>query len=140
MSACGPYTVDENLDYLPFDALCEEAKRTRPDVLVLVRSRCCLGQGSTFTLEQMGPFVDERHPMIKMGDVDDTPPVIFATHISSRLRALISSSPSTQILLIPSVRDLISKNAVFPQGPYDRDPELELPKVRLFPLSLQILS
>lgn len=84
---------------------------------------------------QLGPFIDDRHPLIKAGDVDDLPAGIFASHISSRLGNLLIESPSTNVILIPSTRDLISKNAVFPQGPYDRDAALELPKVRRVPLS-----
>jgi DNA polymerase alpha subunit B len=34
--ASGPYTTDTNLDFAPFEALCEEVKKTRPDVVVLV--------------------------------------------------------------------------------------------------------
>lgn len=36
-TACGPYTTDDNLDYGPLDALCEELKSSKPDVLILVR-------------------------------------------------------------------------------------------------------
>jgi DNA polymerase alpha subunit B len=36
--ASGPYTTDSNLDYAPLDALCEEMRKLRPDVLILVRT------------------------------------------------------------------------------------------------------
>ena len=37
MLACGPYSTEDNLDFVPFDALIEEARKTKPDVLILVR-------------------------------------------------------------------------------------------------------
>jgi DNA polymerase alpha subunit B len=40
--ASGPYTTDSSLDFAPFDALCEEVKKTRPDVVILVSA------GSTY--------------------------------------------------------------------------------------------
>lgn len=36
MLAAGPYTLDADLNYEPFEALIEAALRDRPDVLVLV--------------------------------------------------------------------------------------------------------
>lgn len=36
IAACGPYTVDENLDYAPLAALLEEAANLKPDALILV--------------------------------------------------------------------------------------------------------
>jgi DNA polymerase alpha subunit B len=34
--AAGPFTVDDNLDYEPLQALMEVAEKERPDVLILV--------------------------------------------------------------------------------------------------------
>lgn len=39
VTASGPFTLDADLDYAPFDALIEEIKRSRPDVVILVRGR-----------------------------------------------------------------------------------------------------
>jgi DNA polymerase alpha subunit B len=39
MLACGPFTTEDNLDYAPLDALVEEARVSKPDVLVLVSPR-----------------------------------------------------------------------------------------------------
>lgn len=36
-TASGPFTLDADLDFAPFDALVEEIKRSRPDVVILVR-------------------------------------------------------------------------------------------------------
>lgn len=37
VTACGPFTVDDNLSYAPFAALMEEMANLRPDLLILVR-------------------------------------------------------------------------------------------------------
>lgn len=34
--ASGPFTTEDNLDYAPFEALIDEARRSKPDVLILV--------------------------------------------------------------------------------------------------------
>jgi hypothetical protein len=39
MLAAGPYTLDADLEYAPFEALVEAAIRDRPDVLLLVSAR-----------------------------------------------------------------------------------------------------
>jgi len=39
MIAAGPYTLDTDLDYEPFDALMEVARNDRPDALILVGLR-----------------------------------------------------------------------------------------------------
>ncbi|KAJ9098934.1 hypothetical protein QFC19_006158, partial [Naganishia cerealis] len=117
MLAAGPYTLDADLEYAPFEALVETAIRDRPDVLLL-----------------LGPFVDAAHPLLKVGDTDYTPAQLFREHISSRLTALLDSSPGTAVILIPSVRDLTSRHVAFPQTPLDKDAELGLPKkVRMLP-------
>ena len=36
MVAAGPYTTDDNLDFIPLDALISEARSTKPDTLILV--------------------------------------------------------------------------------------------------------
>lgn len=35
--AAGPYTLDNNLNYEPFDALMTQVERKQPDVVILVR-------------------------------------------------------------------------------------------------------
>lgn len=39
MVATGPFTIDNNLNYEPFDALMSQVEKRQPDVLVLVRKR-----------------------------------------------------------------------------------------------------
>jgi DNA polymerase alpha subunit B len=36
VAACGPYTLDDNLEYGPLNALLEEMSTLKPDILVLV--------------------------------------------------------------------------------------------------------
>jgi DNA polymerase alpha subunit B len=48
MLAAGPYTLDADLNYEPFEALIEAALRDRPDVLVLVSRSGQLDQRSTY--------------------------------------------------------------------------------------------
>lgn len=83
-----------------------------------------------FMARQLGPFVDASHPLIKVGDVDETPTEIFRRQISTRLTLLMESSPGTAVILIPSVRDLVSRHVAFPQTPLEKSTELGLPKVR----------
>ncbi|GHJ84547.1 hypothetical protein NliqN6_0949 [Naganishia liquefaciens] len=117
MLAAGPYTLDADLNYEPFEALIEAALRDRPDVLVL-----------------LGPFVDASHPLIKVGDIDSTPMELFKQQISTRLTLLMESTPGTAVILVPSVRDLISRHVAFPQTPLEKSVELGLPKkVRMLP-------
>ncbi|KAI5475991.1 DNA polymerase alpha subunit B [Pseudohyphozyma bogoriensis] len=115
ITAAGPFTVDANLNYEPLDALITRAGSEKPDALILI-----------------GPFVDSEHPLIKNGDVDQTPTEIFRDQISPRLVKLAAASRRTTVLLVPSARDLISNHLAYPQSPFIKDAALEIPKgVRL---------
>lgn len=57
---------------------------------------------------------------------------IFKEQITARLLRLLEASPSTTIILVPSVRDVVSHHVAFPQAMLDKE-SLGLPKVR--PLS-----
>lgn len=46
VTACGPFTIDDDLSYAPFAALMEEMANLRPDLLILV---CCTGLMSRST-------------------------------------------------------------------------------------------
>lgn len=80
---------------------------------------------------QLGPFVDASHPLLKAGDVDETPQELFQRTISPKLTAFLDYSTNTSIILVPSVRDLISHNVVYPQAPLERE-GLNLHKVSRF--------
>nr|XP_031860917.1 uncharacterized protein CI109_003644 [Kwoniella shandongensis]KAA5527989.1 hypothetical protein CI109_003644 [Kwoniella shandongensis] len=116
MTAAGPFTLDDDLSYAPLDALVNVVRDERPDVLLL-----------------LGPFVDAQHPLIATGAVTQTPLDIFKDQISRRLHTLVESSPGTVIILVPSVRDLVSRHMAFPQSMLEKD-TLGLPKkVKLLP-------
>ena len=118
VTAAGPYTTDDTLDYAVLHDLLDEVKRIKPDVLVL-----------------LGPFVDDKHPLIRAGDVSLSADELFRQQISSRLGSVLKTSPATTIILVPSTRDLVSRHCVFPQGPFPKgDVELGLPRaVKLLP-------
>jgi DNA polymerase alpha subunit B len=117
----GPYSADDNLDFEPLHAICSQAADIYADVLVLT-----------------GPFIDVDHPLIATGDFDlpeeamaepdtATMSTVFKYMISPALNRLVASNPHVTILLIPSVRDVISKHVSWPQEPFPRK-ELGLPK------------
>ncbi|KAF7291714.1 DNA polymerase alpha subunit B [Mycena chlorophos] len=64
-----------------------------------------------------GPFIDVQHPTIKSGDVDSTPaqPLPHA------------------LLIVPSVRDLVSHHAVYPQGELEKETVKSDPRIHLVP-------
>lgn len=86
----------------------------------------------TFVL-QLGPFVDANHSSIKIGDVDLAPADLFKTRILGPLRAFLDDAPGTTVLIVPSVRDLISHHTVFPQ------PALPLPQSDVSSLTAHLL-
>lgn len=50
-----------------------------------------------------------------MGDIDEDPVAIFHSQFTQNLQELLDSSPGSIVLLVPSVRDLISAHATFSQ-------------------------
>ncbi|KAM0746375.1 DNA polymerase alpha, subunit B [Meredithblackwellia eburnea MCA 4105] len=114
--ACGPFTVDSNLSYEPLTALLNLASKEKPDLLLLI-----------------GPFVDADHPLIKSGDVTQTPAQIFKENFTKGLNKLVGESPRTNVMMIPHGRELVSHHVAYPQGPLSRDDELGfLPKAIKF--------
>jgi len=117
----GPYTADDNLDYEPLHAICSQAADSYADALILT-----------------GPFLDIDHPLIATGDFDlpeeamaepDTATMVtvFKYLISPAFIQLVAANPHITILLVPSVKDAISKHVSWPQEPFARK-ELGLPK------------
>lgn len=107
--ACGPFTFESDLDYKPLAQIIETVRTERPDLLLL-----------------LGPFVDSNHPFIKNGDVDMSPASLFRERISKPLARLEGDMPELVIVLVPSIRDMISSHVVLPQAALERDPELGL--------------
>jgi DNA polymerase alpha subunit B len=123
--AAGPYTADDNLSFEPLHELCSRASTTCADAIILI-----------------GPFLDIEHPLVASGDFDlpdgiDVNPdtatlaTIFRVLIAAPLTSLAEDVPNINIMLIPSVRDAISKHVSFPQ---ERTPkkDLDLPKQAIF--------
>ncbi|KAA1101900.1 DNA-directed DNA polymerase alpha subunit pol12 [Puccinia graminis f. sp. tritici] len=108
--ACGPFTWDNDLDFVPFEAFIDQLILDQPDCVIL-----------------LGPFIDTNHTLIKTGNITQMPSTIFREKISSRLHKLVASSPRTHVILIPSPRDLLASQVVYPQAALNiKDPELGL--------------
>ncbi|KAJ7069986.1 DNA polymerase alpha/epsilon subunit B-domain-containing protein [Mycena amicta] len=114
--ACGPFTPDQDLGFRPWRTLSKKLKEMKPTVVILT-----------------GPFIDVLHPMIKAGDVDSTPLSLFRTRFILPLREYLDSAPGSIAVVIPSVRDLISNHAVFPQGELEREVVMSDPRIHLVP-------
>jgi DNA polymerase alpha subunit B len=119
--ASGPYTAEDNLAFEPLHTLCSLVGEAYADALILT-----------------GPFLDIEHPLIAAGDIDlpdsikidpeeATLTTIFRALISAPLRQLADSVPNITIIMVPSVRDAVSKHVSWPQEPFPKK-ELQLPK------------
>ncbi|KAI9830468.1 MAG: DNA-directed DNA polymerase alpha subunit pol12 [Phylliscum demangeonii] len=118
----GPYTTDDNLAFDGLAELCAQAESSCADVLILT-----------------GPFLDLEHPLVAAGDIDlpadvgidpDTATLttVFRVLITPIVRRLAERIPAITIILVPSVRDVISKHVSWPQEPLSKK-ELGLPRV-----------
>jgi DNA polymerase alpha subunit B len=123
MIAGGPYTPETDLSFSALHSLLSTATTQRPDVLILT-----------------GPFLDLEHPLLASGDLEaHLPPDIklnpdtatltdvFRALIATPLQRLAQSHSTITIILVPSLRDSISKHVSFPQDRLPRAP-LGLPK------------
>ncbi|KAL2865178.1 DNA-directed DNA polymerase alpha subunit POL12 [Aspergillus lucknowensis] len=121
MVASGPYTAEDNLDFEPLGEICQKAAGSYADALIL-----------------MGPFLDIEHPLLASGDFDlpetdgfdpDTATLttVFRHCIATPLQKLAAEVPSINIVLVPSVRDAVSKHVSWPQEQLPKK-ELGLPK------------
>ena len=121
MLASGPYTADDNLDFEPLHEICGKAADSYADGLIL-----------------LGPFLDIEHPLLASGDFD-LPPVdgydpdtatlatVFRHCITSPIQKLVAAVPNITIVMVPSVRDALSKHVAWPQEQMPKK-ELGLPK------------
>ncbi|KAF8349223.1 DNA polymerase alpha/epsilon subunit B-domain-containing protein [Amanita rubescens] len=114
--ACGPYTLDTDLQYAPLKLFFEQIRATKPNVVLL-----------------MGPFVDLSHPRIKIGDFDSSPSTIYEARFLNPLKSFLEASPESIVLLLPSVRDLLSDHAVYPQSEHPEELTGGHPRIRLLP-------
>lgn len=131
--ASGPYTTDDSLAFEPLQAICDKASSTYADALILT-----------------GPFLDLEHPLLASGDVElpedatyepdkATLNDVFRVLIGTPLRRLAQQVPSITIILIPSVRDAVSKHMSWPQEAVPKK-ELGLPKQARFVTNPVMLS
>lgn len=121
MLASGPYTADDNLDFEPLHEIYEKAADSYADGLIL-----------------LGPFLDIEHPLLASGDFD-LPPIdgydpdtatlatVFRHCITSPIQKLVAAVPNITIVMVPSVRDALSKHVAWPQEQMPKK-ELGLPK------------
>lgn len=119
--AAGPYTTDDNLNFEALDELCSKAAAKKPDAVILT-----------------GPFIDSEHPLVQIGDFDlegvdgknkGTIEDLFRERISPKIHRIKDS----MVIIIPSLRDAVSKHLSFPQESLKRKP-LDLPlNVRCLP-------
>ena len=121
VTASGPFTTADNLEYEPLLDLIGTVSQKKPDVLILT-----------------GPFVDMRHKAVAAGQTtleyegDDgkkeeilvSYEAFFANKVAGLLEELYSSDDSiqTQFILVPSLDDATAE-WVYPQAPFtDRLP------------------
>lgn len=101
--ASGPYTSDDNLDFVPWHRLMDEVERQKPDVILL-----------------LGPFLSTQHLSLNDPNLMDLPQEIFQRHISQRLNRLCELTNRTTAILLPSTRDIVSVHAAWPQPMFDK--------------------
>lgn len=104
ISACGPFTTTNNVDYLPLNDLLQLAMDQKPDVLVLV-----------------GPFIDSMHSMFQDGLVKYDGMMlsfeeIFLFKVMTLLNNVLTQDERIQIVIVPSLRDA-NHEYVYPQPP-----------------------
>ena len=63
--------------------------------------------------------MDSSHPRIKTGDVDETPEQLFAEHFAQNITDVLAEKPSISFFIVPSVSDVLSEHASFPQSEFD---------------------
>jgi DNA polymerase alpha subunit B len=123
LMASGPFTTDTDLSFAPLHTLLAKAQEQRADVLILT-----------------GPFLDLEHPIVASGDFEDHLPAdariepdratlndVFRILVGQPLQNLAQAVPTITIIMVPSIRDAISKHVAWPQDRFPRQ-ALGLPK------------
>jgi DNA polymerase alpha subunit B len=106
LSACGPYTTTDNMDYAPLMDLVEVIRSLRPDVVILMGPFVPISMGQTELHLEDGTKIQVTHE------------VFFANKISTLLEELYENENDfqTQFVLVPGVDDAVAE-WVFPQAP-----------------------
>lgn len=63
--------------------------------------------------------MDSSHPLIKKGDVDETPEQLFVNHFAQSVMDILAEKPSISFFVVPSINDTLSEHASFPQSELD---------------------
>ncbi|KAK5735623.1 DNA-directed DNA polymerase alpha subunit pol12 [Elasticomyces elasticus] len=116
--AAGPYTTDTDLDFVALHTLLTKVEEERTDVLILC-----------------GPFLDLEHPAIRSGDIASQLPAntkwepdratlndAFRLLISVPIQKLVQAVPTITIILVPSLKDAVSKHVSWPQDRLAKGP------------------
>lgn len=99
--AAGPFTLDDDLSYRPFEELLLKCSQQKPDVILL-----------------MGPFLSMHHPKITSASIDTLPEHIFKDQVINRLEQLLDEACiKTNVLIMPHANDIIQYFPLFPQPP-----------------------
>ncbi|KAF9502113.1 DNA polymerase alpha, subunit B [Pleurotus eryngii] len=114
--ASGPYTLDTDLSFGFAKSFFNSLKTSKPSVVLL-----------------LGPFVEASHQCIREGDVDMSPSELFAHHFLAPLTAYLNAAPGSTALIVPSVRDIISTVASFPQAGFEPSLVSNDDRIKLLP-------
>lgn len=102
ITACGPFTLDDNLDYEPLQDLLSAVTADPPDVVILG-----------------GPFLDADHPLVLRGELPASLDDILSQCVVSRIAAAAEQlKASTQFIVVPSIADVAHPFPLLPQPPF----------------------
>ncbi|KAH6911541.1 alpha DNA polymerase [Coprinopsis sp. MPI-PUGE-AT-0042] len=96
--ASGPYTADADLLYKPWRQFLDVVSTKKPNVLILI-----------------GPFIASDHTKIKNGESETSPQSIFQARFINPIKKFLTVSPSSIVVFVPSVKDMMSDHCVLPQ-------------------------
>ena len=96
--AAGPYSSSEDLSYEALKEIASLIASSAFDLVIL-----------------MGPFLDEKHPLVSSGRVTRSFPRLYRQQVEPLLYKIETNC--RRLLLVPSTRDVHHK-PVFPQPPF----------------------
>ncbi|KAI9922635.1 hypothetical protein PsorP6_002114 [Peronosclerospora sorghi] len=142
LTACGPFTITSNVDYLPLNDLLQIAIDQKPDVLILL---VAMGFELTYLpMLQIGPFIDSIHSMFQDGLVKYNGMMIsfdeiFIFKVMTLLNNLLKENDRTQVVIVPSLRDA-NHQYVYPQPPLNKTKACEAFEVPEFAKRVHFMS
>lgn len=110
MTAAGPFSTLDDLEYEPLEDLLANVVEAKPDVLIL-----------------MGPFVDAKHPHVASGKCKKTLESGETLHLTfkdvmefvlQRIASVLDECP-TRVVIVPALDD-ITHDVAYPQPPLPR--------------------